>query len=240
LKEIEVMSHGIMKSPWSTVAATTLAIISRYGTGLLLGVMSVLGVSVALNEKVWGGAISALALLAAALILVSSWRRRIAYPAIVAVIGVVFILWTMYGAYSRMIELIGFAALIAATAMGWRVRSTSLPGATEQASWIDVAELADCLGQKPMPVVLDVRGADEFTGELGHIAGARNISLGELPGRLGEIEPYKDSTIVLVCKTQMRSAKAAALLRERGFRHVSVLRGGMVEWVRQHGSSQAK
>jgi rhodanese-related sulfurtransferase len=234
------MSHGIMKSPWSPGAATALAIISRYGTGLLLGVLSLLGVSVALNVRVWGGAISALALLAAALIVVSSWRRRIAYPAIVAVIGVVLILWTMYGAYSRIIELIGFAVLIAAAAMDWRVRSTSLPGATEQASWINVAELVGRLGQKPTPVVVDVRGADEFTGELGHIAGAHNISLGELPGRIGEIEPYKESTIVLVCKTQMRSAKAADLLRQRGFRHVSVLRGGMVEWVRQHGSSQGK
>ena len=169
------MSHGIMKSPWSPGAPTAQAIISRYGTGLLVGVLSLLGVSLALNVKVWGGAISALALLAAAVIVVAGWRRRIAYPAIVAVIGVVLILWTMYGAYSRIIELIGFAVLIAAAAMDWRVRSTSLPGATEQASWIDVAELVGRLGQKPMPVVLDVRGADEFTGELGHIAGARNI-----------------------------------------------------------------
>jgi rhodanese-related sulfurtransferase/energy-converting hydrogenase Eha subunit A len=237
---MEVMSDGIMKSARSPVAATSLAIISRYGTGLLLGVLSLLGVLVALNEKAWGGAISALALLAATLMVVSSWRRSIVYPAIVAVIGVVLILWTMYGAYSRMIELIGFAVLIAATAMDWRVRSTSLPGATEQASWIDVAELGGRLGQKPMPVVLDVRGADEFTGELGHIAGARNISLGELPGRMDEIEPYRDCTIVLVCKTQVRSARAAALLKERGFRHASVLRGGMLAWVRQHGSSQAK
>jgi rhodanese-related sulfurtransferase len=234
------MSHGIMKSPWLPGAATALAIISRYGTGLLLGVLSLLGVSVELNDKVWGGAISVFALLAAALIAVSSWRRRIAYPAIVAVIGLVLILWTMYDAYSRILELIGFAVLIAATAIDWRVRSTSPLGATEEASWIDVAELVGRLGRKPMPVVLDVRGADEFTGELGHIPGARNISLRDLPGRTGEIESYKESTIVLVCKTQMRSAKAAALLRERGFRHVSVLRGGMVEWVRRRGSSQAK
>jgi rhodanese-related sulfurtransferase len=237
LKEIDVMLHGIIGSPWLPGAATALATISVYGTRLLLGALSLLGVSVALNEKVWAGAIGVLALLAATILVVSSWRRRIVYPAIVAVIGLVLILWTMYGAYSRILELIGFAALIAATALDWRVRSTSLPGATEEASWIDVAELVGRLAREPTPVVLDVRGADEFTGELGHIAGARNISLGELPRRTGEIEQYKGDIIVLVCKTQMRSAKAAALLRERGFRHVSVLRGGMVEWVRQHGSS---
>jgi uncharacterized membrane protein YdjX (TVP38/TMEM64 family) len=37
--------------------------------------------------------------------------------------------------------------------------------------------------------------------------------------------------VVLVCKTQMRSAKAAALLTAAGIPRVSVLRGGMVEWV---------
>lgn len=233
------MLHGLIRSPWSPSAATALAILSCYGTGLLLGALSLLGVSVALNEKAWTGATSVLALLAATIIVVSSWRRRIVLPAIVAVIGLVLILWTMYGAYSRILELIGFAVLIAATALDWRVRSTSLPGATEEASWIDVAELVGRLARKPIPVVLDVRGADEFTGELGHIAGARNISLGELPRRMGEIEQYKGDIIVLVCKTQMRSAKAAALLSQRGFRHVSVLRGGMVEWVRQHGSGPA-
>ena len=233
------MLHGLIRSPWLPGAATALAILSCYGTGLLLGALSLLGVSVALNEKAWAAATSVLALLAAIIIVVSSRRRRIFPPAIVAVIGLVLILCTMYGAYSRILELIGFAVLIAATALDWRVRSTSLPGATEDASWIDVAELVGRLARKPIPVVLDVRGADEFTGELGHIAGARNISLGELPRRMGEIEQYKGDIIVLVCKTQMRSAKAAALLRQRGFRHVSVLRGGMVEWVRQHGSGPA-
>ena len=233
------MLHGLIRSPWLPGAATALAILSCYGTGLLLGALSLLGVSVALNEKAWAAATSVLALLAAIIIVVSSRRRRIFPPAIVAVIGLVLILCTMYGAYSRILELIGFAVLIAATALDWRVRSTSLPGATEDASWIDVAELVGRLARKPIPVVLDVRGADEFTGELGHIAGARNISLGELPRRMGEIEQYKGDIIVLVCKTQMRSAKAAALLRQRGFRHVSVLRGGMVEWVRQHGPGPA-
>jgi rhodanese-related sulfurtransferase len=35
---------------------------------------------------------------------------------------------------------------------------------------------------------------------------------------------------VLVCKTDKRSASAAALLEAAGFRDVFVLRGGMVCW----------
>jgi rhodanese-related sulfurtransferase len=233
------MLYRIIMSPWLPGAATALAILSCYGTGLLLGVLSLLGFSGALNEKVWAGTISVLALLAAALIAASSLRRRIAYPAIVAVLGFLLILWTMYGASSHILELIGFALLIAAAVLDGRTRSTLPPVATEQTSWIDVAELVDRLGRNPLPVVLDVRGVDEFTGELGHIAGARNIALAELPRRMDEIGRYKAGEIVLICKTQIRSAKAAALLKERGFARVSVLRGGMVAWVRQQGSRQA-
>jgi rhodanese-related sulfurtransferase len=64
--------------------------------------------------------------------------------------------------------------------------------------------------------------------------------LRELPLRMREIAHYKGDMTILVRKAQVRSAKAAALLRESGFRHLSVVRRGMVEWVRQQGSSQAK
>ncbi len=107
------------------------------------------------------------------------------------------------------------------------------PAAAPDVTWIDAPDLAARLRRAPMPVILDVRGADEFAGELGHIAGAQNIALGDLPRRLRELERFKDDAVVLVCKTQMRSAKAAATLQDAGFRDVAVLRGGMEEWLRQ-------
>jgi rhodanese-related sulfurtransferase len=75
-----------------------------------------------------------------------------------------------------------------------------------------------------------VRGADEFAGPLGHIAGASNLPVGELPDRLTQINALKDKPIILVCRTDKRSANAAALLRDAGFRDVRVLRGGMERW----------
>ena len=80
--------------------------------------------------------------------------------------------------------------------------------------------------------VIDVRGPHEFSGPLGHIAGAKNLPVGELPSRLVEIEAVKDESIVVVCRTDKRSANAAALLRAAGFRDVHVLRGGMERWNR--------
>lgn len=99
--------------------------------------------------------------------------------------------------------------------------------------WIEVLDLAARLERAPRPVVIDVRGGDEFTGELGHIEGARNVALADLPRRLADLRPFMADEVVLVCKTQVRSAKAAELLMQAGFERVTVLRGGMAEWVRQ-------
>jgi rhodanese-related sulfurtransferase len=106
-------------------------------------------------------------------------------------------------------------------------------------SWIEPPTLADRLEREPRPLIIDVRGPDEFAGELGHLAGARNIPLSELPQQLSDLDRFKERPVVLVCRTQMRSAKAAAMLQEAGFRDVAVLRGGMVEWARRKGPGQA-
>lgn len=100
-------------------------------------------------------------------------------------------------------------------------------------AWVDAETLHDRLDKKEKIVVVDVRGADEFAGELGHIQGACNIPLNDLPQRMAELVPFKEGEVVLVCRTEMRSAKAAAALKDAGFRNIAALRGGMVEWGRQ-------
>ncbi len=101
----------------------------------------------------------------------------------------------------------------------------------EKHRWIDVSTLADRLHGGSITVV-DVRGPDEFEGGLGHIASALNLPLGELPERLIEIRASRDRSVILVCKTDKRSAAAATMLSDAGFRDVSVLRGGMEQWNR--------
>lgn len=227
------MSRDINKGSWLAGVATAFAIISCYGTGLLLGALSLLGISVALNERAWAAAISVFAALAAVLIGVSSWRRHVIHPAAVAIVGLALILWTMYGAYARVVELLGFAFLIVATVLDLRARAASRPVASE-VSWIEVPELVDRLHRKPAPVVLDVRGADEFASELGHIPAALNLPVGDLGSRLSEIKSHKDKAVILVCRTDKRSAKAAGVLQAAGFRDVQVLRGGMEQWTRSN------
>ena len=78
--------------------------------------------------------------------------------------------------------------------------------------------------------IVDVRGPDEFVGPLGHIRGARNIPVGDLNARLSELTGLERQPIVLVCRTDKRSAAAGQTLHDAGFAHVSVLRRGMEQW----------
>jgi uncharacterized membrane protein YdjX (TVP38/TMEM64 family)/rhodanese-related sulfurtransferase len=97
-------------------------------------------------------------------------------------------------------------------------------------SWIEANELKRRLDSGEMLTVIDVRGSDELTGPLGHIATARHIPVAELNGRLAELVGLESAPIVLVCRTDKRSAAAARTLRSAGFVQVSVLRRGMEQW----------
>ena len=101
------------------------------------------------------------------------------------------------------------------------------------AGWVDAGSLKRQLDQDRGPLVIDVRGADEFNGPLGHLPAAHNIPLSDLPARLAELEPARRRGLTLVCRTDKRSAKAAELLRRAGFADVTILRGGMEEWNRE-------
>ncbi len=81
-------------------------------------------------------------------------------------------------------------------------------------------------------LVIDVRGPEEFTGELGHLAEARNIPLDQLKARLDELTDFQERAVAIVCRTDRRSAKAAQILARHGFANVHVVHGGMEAWNR--------
>jgi rhodanese-related sulfurtransferase len=95
--------------------------------------------------------------------------------------------------------------------------------------WLDIATLRQRLAGAAAPLVVDVRGADEFDGPLGHIDGARNIPLPELTAHRAAIAAER-RPVVLVCLTDKRSSAAAAQLAAAGMQNVTVLRGGMKAW----------
>jgi rhodanese-related sulfurtransferase len=80
---------------------------------------------------------------------------------------------------------------------------------------------------KGMAVLLDVRPRQEF--DAGHLRGAMNIPIDELPERLGELP--RDRQIITYCRGVycLFADEAAELLRAHGF-DVVRLEGGWPEW----------
>jgi rhodanese-related sulfurtransferase len=60
------------------------------------------------------------------------------------------------------------------------------------------------------------------------IANAVNIPVGQLPDRVGELDPRKPT--VVYCAGGYRSSVAASFLRQRGFGDVSDVLGGYNAW----------
>ena len=100
-----------------------------------------------------------------------------------------------------------------------------------QKPMLEVSELKVRLASGEKLLVLDVRSPEEFTGEQGHIDQSLNIPLTVLDDRIGELAPYLNRPVAIVCRTDKRSAKAARLLAKQGFTDLHVVRNGMTAWV---------
>lgn len=85
------------------------------------------------------------------------------------------------------------------------------------------AELADLQ-------IVDVRNPGEVAA--GMIPDAVSIPVGQLPARLGELDPAKPT--VVYCAGGYRSSVAASLLRAHGFTDVSDILGGYGAWDEAH------
>ena len=78
--------------------------------------------------------------------------------------------------------------------------------------------------------LIDVRTQDEF--DLGHIDSAINLDFYSETFKNDILSLPKNETIVLYCRTNNRSSKTANILKENGFKEISVLEGGITEWVK--------
>ena len=73
---------------------------------------------------------------------------------------------------------------------------------------------------KPVDVVIDVRSRLEFW--LGHLDGAICLPLGDIATEIARRPEIRtDSRILLVCASGARSARAADVLRQLGYRRVT-------------------
>ncbi len=103
-------------------------------------------------------------------------------------------------------------------------------GRFRQGPTLSLDKLKERLNRGDELLLLDVRTTEDYQGELGHIAGSRNIPLEELKDRLSELSSYLEKPVALVCTTDRRSKKAAQLLGSQGFADIHVVTGGMTQW----------
>jgi len=94
---------------------------------------------------------------------------------------------------------------------------------TNHVPQISVREFHEMVKGKREMVLVDVRGHGEYGGH--RIEGSVNIPAPDLRTRYKELDP--EMTTVLMCSSGRRSSLAASLLKQRGFKDVLNLAGGM-------------
>jgi uncharacterized protein (DUF302 family)/rhodanese-related sulfurtransferase len=92
-----------------------------------------------------------------------------------------------------------------------------------------VSELHD---RRDQCLMIDVREPDEFTGPLSHIEGAKLFTLGPVLDAFFETQHKKApaAQVVLICRSGVRSLRAAQQAQALGLTRVINLKGGMIAW----------
>ena len=114
-------------------------------------------------------------------------------------------------------------ALFSGSMLFWSMLGNRIRGINE----VDCPAALQLINHKNA-LVLDVREDNEY--KMGHVLNSRQIPLGKLSERIGELEKYKEQPIVVVCRTGNRSCMAYATLGKHGFTQVYNLTGGVTAW----------
>lgn len=118
-------------------------------------------------------------------------------------------------------------ALFSGSMLFWSIFGNRIRGIKE----VDCPAALQLINHKNA-LVLDVREEDEY--KLGHILNSRQVPLGKLNERIGELEKYREQPILVVCRTGNRSGVACATLGKQGFAQVYNLSGGVMAWQKSN------
>lgn len=116
------MSAPNQRLSWLGSVTSLLAVATCYGTLAAVTLLSLIGVSVELDEATLVKLITGLLILALSG-MVYSWRmHRYPGPLIVSLGAAGILLWVFYGSYSKPLELMGFALLVIAAIWDFRAK----------------------------------------------------------------------------------------------------------------------
>lgn len=107
-------------------AAAILSLLACSGTLAAVSLLTVAGFSINIHEGAWAAMIVVFALLVFIGVCLNFRRHRTMGPVVVAAIGAAMIVWVMSISFNRMIEVIGFAALMSAALSERRTKPCSV------------------------------------------------------------------------------------------------------------------
>ena len=90
------------------------------------------------------------------------------------------------------------------------------------------ASVATALQQQKPITLIDVRTREEFAQR--HIPGAINIPYTELDQRIAELDNYRDSEMIVYCRSGRRAELALEILGTHELENTILLEGHMIGW----------
>ena len=112
------------------------------------------------------------------------------------------------------------SALLVVAASGATLAAAATPHT------VDVKQAAAM--QSSGALLVDVRETDEYAQA--HAPGSTLIPLSQLQQRLQELDRYKNTPVVLICRSGRRSEQAQKILEKAGFSAAVNVEGGMNSW----------
>ena len=111
---------------------------------------------------------------------------------------------------------------------------------SSETEFITAEELKAKLAKNEPVTIIDVRGSNGAVGSGNKIKGAVYVKLRRLKFRLAfpplkDVPRNREVVTYCACPNDESGVRAAEVLREAGFKHVRVLKGGWLVWQKANG-----
>ncbi len=103
-----------------------------------------------------------------------------------------------------------------------------LDGAQKAGPKVSTHEATRLINQEDA-MVLDIRDKADFKD--GHLVDSINIPSSLVNNQLSQLEKYKQTPVIVVCKSGQTASSTSKILKENGFDAVYRLSGGIMEWT---------
>ena len=118
MNEIKSKSSG--KQSWLSGVAAILTLVACNGTIILVGLLAIFGVSVTINPHIQAVVVSIFAITSLIFVYRGFKTQQKAGPLVLAVIGTVLVVGSMYIYFNKIVESIGLVLLIGSTIWNWQ------------------------------------------------------------------------------------------------------------------------